>query len=604
MLFVRSFTVFALLTLGIHALGRAEDRLKFRSLQIPPSAELGSVVNIHTTVVDERGVKSLEVVLDDKVISVELDRPSSMGVFSGNWRPRNAGLNKVVLTPISTDGERGDPKVKWVAVPDYPRIADPDWTPEDFLRFSARWREAGLKPTEMYPRPKELYKNLYPLVIDYDTDWWTDRVEGGTQPFDWEYNCGADEVTPYGEVLRCWLKLYGLVGWIMEWAEVNPVTGAVTRKSYQDWSDTQKVQLDVAFYHAYHWLKNGLGPFNGNQLVDPPQNQLKANGEKRGASTVLKKNDAWQLYVETMGHCLALEIGGFVPWSVTTYLFDHMKTIFNSESMFNVTLSNTYLANPNNPGVVHFGYSCKGVSHAPPQLVFQYLVDYKIIKWSHYYSISSMLKWTRENVYHYGGGGDADNMYNHWQYIGAPPVSRILEGTERSDPPSKKTSWIEGCGGVAQFYASVFRALNVPVVYLYGIGGSGHSTPVFSSIGRTLSHGDDAHAVDNYNLPTLDPDYLPPDRVMISFDKFNSWFFPHGPNAEGNVAKRPMEISLEILPNKILDRYCDDLRSGVPQSAGSVFKVFMDYYTYNELLALKLWERLEAKRTKLNYCDL
>ncbi|MFW2437850.1 MAG: hypothetical protein ACN4GR_00595 [Arenicellales bacterium] len=213
-----------------------------------------------------------------------------------------------------------------------------------------------------------------------------------------------------------------------------------------------------------------------------------------------------------------------------------------------------------------------------------------------------MLKWGRENASHYSGGSEADNMYKHWQYVGAPPVSRIIDGVVNPDNPGAgTTSWMKGCHGVAKFFASAFRAANIPVEYKYGIGGTGHGTPMFTTIGHTMSHGDDLYAV-RFNIPSMDPDYLPPQDVLITYEQYNDWFFPQGPEAWENVGRRPLDIALDILPNKLLDRYCDDIQVAQSIVGGSVYGLFNHVYSIPELANLNLWERLEQKRAQFDYC--
>jgi hypothetical protein len=154
---------------------------------------------------------------------------------------------------------------------------------------------------------------------------------------------------------------------------------------------------------------------------------------------------------------------------------------------------------------------------------------------------------------------------------------------------------------VSHFFVSILRALNIPSAYLYGIGGSGHGVPVFHTIGHTLSHGDDVYSV-KFNIPTLDPDYLPPEKILVPNWLFDLWFHPPGPVASKNVARQVFEIALEVLPNAIMDRYCTDQQSIYHPSQGAVYDTFDHLYSFEELQAMGLWKRLEQKRQKLNYC--
>jgi magnesium-transporting ATPase (P-type) len=79
-------------------------------------------------------------------------------------------------------------------------------------------------------------------------------------------------------------------------------------------------------------------------------------------------------------------------------------------------------------------------------------------------------------------------------------------------------------------------------------------SPVFTKIGRTLSHGDDVYVV-RFNIPSVDPNYMPPDWLMIDIPTFITWFNENNPENWENVGRQYREIALDILPNKLMDKY-------------------------------------------------
>jgi hypothetical protein len=250
------------------------------------------------------------------------------------------------------------------------------------------------------------------------------------------------------------------------------------------------------------------------------------------------------------------------------------------------------------------GHWIYGVTHAIPTNTFRFFVDNDIIRSNHYYTIARFLKWGRENMAHYGTftGEDPtpmEHMYIFWQYYGAPPVVRILEGTPRLWDNHVK-SWAKGCSGVSYFLASALRNLNIPAYRVYDAELlSMHSVPVFPTIGCTMSHGDDIYDV-NMNFPTMSPDYIPPQKILLPMETFYDWFYLQ--SERHNIGRQLYEIAIEYLPNFLMDRYCEDQMSMEAPWELSVYDTFDHIYTYQELLDMGLWQRLEEKNQKLNYC--
>jgi hypothetical protein len=87
--------------------------------------------------------------------------------------------------------------------------------------------------------------------------------------------------------------------------------------------------------------------------------------------------DARNLYVQNVAHSLALEIGGFVPWSILTYDQTDLHRILASPYLFDA--GNYHSGTPNAPPVDFAGWwpfgGSKGVTPAPRTVTFQFLVD-------------------------------------------------------------------------------------------------------------------------------------------------------------------------------------------------------------------------------------
>jgi hypothetical protein len=228
-----------------------------------------------------------------------------------------------------------------------------------------------------------------------------------------------------------------------------------------------------------------------------------------------------------------------------------------------------------------------------------------VLRPTHYDTIARLLKWGRENMLHYGGFSTADNAFNHWQYRGDPPVARMLDLTPRLDPPGGPAAWAAGCHGVAFFMQSLLRAANIPVSTpplanpdLEAF----HRSPVFHTAGQALSHGDDVYAV-KFNIPSVDPGYLPPAALFVPWATFAQWFPGSAEAQSANVGRQVREIALDILPNKLMEIHCEDLKAFKTHAESGVYSVFDSNYTVAQLETMGLWTRLADKEAKFDFCD-
>jgi len=604
-------------------------RLVIERLEVPEYAVQLEPFHVSIRVSDSIGVERVDVLFDGEVYPV----PAEGGLTEHlmlELSKRELGPARIEATAVGTDGVVGDPVATSVTVVAQRVVGAADMDPEEFLVRLDEWKRSGLTHLERYQRdrfykepklPMQAWDRRYRKYPTQDwvagafkkndmvavvQNWWRNwKKLGGCQPFDWEAQCDGSVpgITPNGEVLRCWLDQNPLVALSLIWQEVDPVTGDVTLQSYPSWPEYRKADLDWAFYVFYTGIEGELKD-NMPSAPDPPFNMIPPDA--LNVATGLNSQQAWVLYTATVGHSLALEIGGFVPWSVKDYSFDDLMTIFSGTRMFKAG-EWTYNV-PDNGGhssATFIGHWIYGVTHAIPTNTFRFFVDNDIIRSTHYYTIARFLQWGRIEMAHYGtfSGEDPtpmEHMYIFWQYYGAPPVVRILEGTPRLWD-GHVMHWAKGCSGVSYFLASALRNLNIPAYRLYDadlLGG--HSVPVFPSIGCTLSHGDDVYAM-RMNFPTMDPSYIPPQEILLPMETFNEWFYHQ--THRHNVGRQVYEVALEYLPNFLMDKYCEDQTSIFHPCLLSVADTFSHIYTCQELEDMGLWERLEAKNQKLNYCD-
>jgi len=623
-----SVLIFVFILVESHAILADEPRLVIERIEAPNYAVQREPFTVSIRVADSVGVERVNVTFGGETYPV----PARGGLaehLTVELSRRELGPARIEAVAVGTDGVVGQPAVTSVIVVAEAIVDPAAMSPEEFLVRLDEWERSGMTHLERYERD-QLYKKpklpmqawdrryrKYPtqdwVTGKYKKDdmvlskknWWRDwKKLGGCQPFDWGALSGGSipGITPNGEVLRFWLDQNPLVVFSLIWDEVDPVTGDVTRRSYDSWTEQQKAALDWSFYASYMWLD---GDLKQHMAIppDPPVNMIPP--QSVSYSTALNSQQAWVLYTATVGHSLALEIGGFVPWSVRNYNLDDLMTIFSSARMFKAEKRDyDIVVNGIKTTETFIGYWLYGVTHAIPTNTFRFFVDKDIIRSNHYYTIARVLQWGREEMAHHSTPPGEEPlplewMYMFWQYHGAPPVVRILEGTPRLWD-NHVMSWAKGCRGVSDFLSSALRNLNIPAYTLYDadlLGG--HSVPVFPTIGHTLSHGDDIYGM-RMNFPTMDPDYIPPQKVLLPMTTFFQWFYQE--THRDNIGRQVYEIAIEYLPNSLMWKYCDDLQFLTTDRCElSVYNTFAHIYTCQELVDMGVWQRLEAKNQKLNY---
>ncbi len=606
-----------------------EPRLVIERLEAPEYAVQLEPFHLSIRVSDSVGVERVDVMFGGETYPVPAEGGLTEHLMVELSR-RELGPARIEAVAVGTDGAVGDPVATSVMVVAEPVVNPAAMDPEEFLVRLDEWEQSGRTHLERYERDLLYKKPKLPIqawdrryakrptqdwvagnlkkngMVAMPKNWWLHwKHNGGCQPFDSDAQCGGSlpGITPNGEVLRCWLDQNPMVALSLVWQEVDPVTGDVTEIHYDNWPEYRKADLDWTFYVFYTWLDGDI-KYDMPTPADPPLNMITPDALL--SVTGLDPHQAWLLYTATVGHSLALEIGGFVPWSVRHYNSRNLQILFSSARMFDAGKLSYYSLINGTQTLTHFiGHWMSWVTHAMPTNTFRFFVDNDIIRSTHYYTIARILKWGRENMAHYGifVGEDPlpmEHMYIFWQYYGAPPVVRILEGTPRLWD-GHVMCWAQGCHGVTDFLVSALRNLNIPAYRLYDADVlDGHTVPVFPTIGCTMSHGDDIYGV-KMNIPTRDPDYLPPEEILISMSTFVSWFY-FQPQRH-NVGRQLYEIAIEYLPDFLMDKYCEDQMSMQHPSELSVYDTFDHIYTYQELVDMGLWERLEAKDQKLNYCN-
>ncbi len=272
--------------------------------------------------------------------------------------------------------------------------------------------------------------------------------------------------------------------------------------AYDDWSEAKKADLA----NAFDKIKNGE---NLNIPSEPPHsNHLNASGEL--FSTELNEVDAWNYFIHYLAHTLFIEICNKVTWSLTGMTEDQLELLLDSETMFHyVSARDKWAVLRDHNTLFAHGAAMPG----SPYRIFKFLSDEQIIKGDQLATTEALIEWSRDNMAHFFGRWNPQNMTTHWGYDGWPPVESILEGT--THPTEGLHHWTAGCWGTNGFLRYVMRATNIPVTLNVVCG---HALPGFPTIDRYLSHGDDP-----YNKNTKDANASGAD-ILINGSTFMEWF--------------------------------------------------------------------------------
>ena len=611
---------------------RAGEKTPPGQLKIDPPKDVPQIVNLSAPLLIEAGRK-----LDVAITAADKSGITFIDVQFGSYRQRAEGGGKRVANVVLTFQTREIGFWELQATPfgSDGRVQGPTQTMQINVINSFTDLIAG---GERLPKidPKYTLDTGGVIVVDYpnlpDLDlrpWWIKWEEKYAKPFDWQASCpGVGGITEKGEVLHCWLTLHPEVRNHLIWEDIKftstdqygTLMGEADPVLYDNWSVINKGLLDEYFYDAYNYLKSGAKTYAGPPLPDVIPNVIKLD-DAESPYTFFEGSDAKRLYLATIAHSLALEIGGFVPWSVTTYSAEDLEVLFNSHHMLNVGYASWTFKGQ---GRSHTGYRPNGmdggaVIPAPPVTTFNFLIANDMIRNNHINTVGQLLEWGRKHQIHIGTNGSGVGNYptllndSVWHYRGDSPAARMMSLTLFEDPFNHKIvgtgpmAWTDGCDGASSFLQHELRAVNIPVGYVYPMGGTAHSTPIFRTIDRTLSHGDDVYGL-RWAKSTPEG---PAQSLLIPLSKFNDWFY--GPNITDpyhNVSRQVIELAMEWQANELLTRYCADKAANKTHANGSLYEVFSDnlqpnpqhYYTVQELEAMNLWGKLGAKAQKLGYC--
>ena len=593
----------------------SDHHLDIVRLTVPTQVQLGKPIDVAVTAADKDGVWYVELrrgddtrrffAGGDKVanFTATFDRASfgedliQATAFDHNHRP-GVTVNQPVIVVALPQGHPG-----WEAP-----FAEAD--PAYALQVSGGVTRDQLKPPA-------------------GTPWWKWWAANYAKPYDWQNACpGTIDVTINGEVLHCWLNNHPQVRAHIVWEELaftgqddlGTEMGVGVPVPYDQWSWWQQNQLDQAFYYAYEYLKNGATNFGGTPLPPVPTNIIQL-ADNDPPYTLFSINDAWRLYVGTVAHSLALEIGGFVPSTVVNYKPDDLELLFNGHYLANVQY--VRFAGPSTPERSFTGYGpyeSEGIA-APPVTAFQFMLDQDILRPSHAGVIGQMLEYTRADMIHLADAhSPLDAMPTLmfeavWGYRGNPPVASMMQKKVMHDPIANKdlyygAPWAvsRGCWGASDFFQAVLRAANIPVNVVPEeprFGGGGHGTAEFHTANLALADGDDAY--NGLRMVNSVPLY-PAGTILITQQTREAWFMDPTLPMTHHGLHAADDMGIKDLATLFIQDYCADTKANLSHADGSLYQWFAPpdgappYYTVQQLEAMNLWTDLAAKAAQLNYC--
>ncbi|MBI4912001.1 MAG: hypothetical protein HY823_04630 [Acidobacteria bacterium] len=363
--------------------------------------------------------------------------------------------------------------------------------------------------------------------------------------------------------LTAWLNAHPAVAGAIKWqfrqenynSLFSPPTDA-SKVAWPAWSQAQKDELLQAYLDTFAWFAQGgiQAPMDPGGLTDKPLNRDSWLSVDTTCREYVGKDYMWRLYLGHVAFSLYLELTQQVPWSVTTYDAESLRTLFDSSSMaWNYGLTIDISTECYSMGVdpwhipAKVGNNLPFTAFAPPRWTFPWLRQSGLIGETRLDSICRVLDWMRFNMEHVLDAGGYAWYEGVWGYRGYPPLSAVVNGTVDSHYPQYGSRhWTEGCHGSVGFLCEVLRALNIPVRPVWVLGPvltSGHEQACFQSEKLYLGHGDDPYNTNVKNTPA------PIRSLLLDEATYKLWFttdlssnVPYSSAAWSNVSRAATEF--------------------------------------------------------------
>ena len=273
--------------------------------------------------------------------------------------------------------------------------------------------------------------------------------------------------------------------------------------TWPTWPHDLKKDLADRWAAMVKWYGQGMPSPDPSSFTDPLP---KVAGDPAGNydGFMMPAGRGRRMYLSHVANGLALETTGQLPWSITGYSAKHLTDLFSAELWF------AYLKPPYT--TVEGYYLEELASPATPAHVMRFFTANNILGTDAGDTVARLFGWCRILIHYYGVGGAPDE-HAFWGPDAPPiPSSMLINGTNYTGGSQPLFGrYTMGCGGTAYFMKSVLRAVNIPVEL--GTPPCGHVMPLFPTINRALSHGDDPYdalawftAFDGFPVPELHED--------------------------------------------------------------------------------------------------
>lgn len=239
-------------------------------------------------------------------------------------------------------------------------------------------------------------------------------------------DCRFLQMTGSPFLMDCWLKNTPAVSSNIFWMDHRRHGFA-----WSAWEDWRKADLRKAYLEATQWHADGMGNFPGT-FETVPVNQEEPWIETSSFTVFDDNTQAWPIYIAHLAFSLAAEINAWVPWSLRSYDQEALLDLLSSKNMF--MYSGTDFYKTTYQGYVLMGYS----TPTHPSVTFKFLANNNLIASSSRATLAKLLEWSRTNLVHFAGSANPEDQEQYWQYKGAPPMARVLEGTVSTDPSVRK----------------------------------------------------------------------------------------------------------------------------------------------------------------------
>jgi Regulator of chromosome condensation (RCC1) repeat len=374
-----------------------------------------------------------------------------------------------------------------------------------------------------------------------------------------------------------WLRDNKAVRNRIRWEITDPGPESI---AYDDWSPEMQADLREMVETVLEGKPLGI--------VDPPPLAYIPPNDKL-ADTRVAKDVAWRIFTAHVAQSIVVDATRAVRWRLAELNHPQLRELFDSRFLFKWNAKHSAFEINNEHGAATPG---------DPVFVYDFLNHHDLIAQTRMATILRVLDWGRAKLMHMGGGLEAANYLDHWQYSGQPPVRRIIEGTLHpdyaSDPPRH---WTAGCHGTVGFLRAVLRTVNIPVEYVYAVG---HGQPHFLHEDLYIPHADDVYST---NVKAKPP--VPISRLLIDAATHEAWFGPavDEATAQVNISRLEKHLGVEYLSDGLLQLYCKDLDSGASPAASQVYESLKDFWTLDDLLEMDLWTKLDAKLEARGGCN-